>query len=299
MIDKKKEKRFNVILYLFFALVCASFIIPLIVVISASFTSEEALLSGGFSLLPREFTTAAYQSAFKNGEKMIRAYLVTIAESFGGTFLSCVVCGMIGYALSRSSFRFRKPITHFLLFTMLFSAGMIPTYIVYSKYYHISNTFWIYILPGITGGAWNTFVYRTFFQTLPESLFESARLDGANELMIFFKIVIPLSTPVFASLGFMTLVGKWNDYTTSMIYIRDENLYTLQYLLQKIMSEAEFLKALSMNTEISNISVSAFTRPSETLKFAMCIIAAGPMLVIFPFFQKYFSQGLTIGAVKG
>ena len=205
---------------------------------------------------------------------------------------------MIGYALSRSSFRFKKPITWVVMFTMLFSAGMIPTYIVYSKYYHISNSFWIYILPGITGGAWNTMVFRTFFRTLPESLFESARLDGANELTIFFKIVIPLSTPVFASLGFMMLVGKWNDYTTSMIYIRNENLYTLQYLLQKIMSESEFLKSMAQAGMVG-ISLDAFSRPSETLKFAMCIIAAGPMLVIFPFFQKYFSQGLTIGAVKG
>lgn len=141
-------------------------------------------------------------------------------------------------------------------------------------------------------------VFRTFFRTLPESLFESARLDGANELTIFFKIVIPLSTPVFASLGFMMLVGKWNDYTTSMIYIRNENLYTLQYLLQKIMSESEFLKSMAQAGMVG-ISLDAFSRPSETLKFAMCIIAAGPMLVIFPFFQKYFSQGLTIGAVKG
>lgn len=298
MLNKRKDKLFYFLLYLFFALVCACFIIPLLVVISASFTSENELLSGGFSLFPKEFTTAAYQSAFKNSEKMICAYLVTIAESFGGTFLTCVVCGMIGYALSRSSFRFKKPITWVVMFTMLFSAGMIPTYIVYSKYYHISNSFWIYILPGITGGAWNTMVFRTFFRTLPESLFESARLDGANELTIFFKIVIPLSTPVFASLGFMMLVGKWNDYTTSMIYIRNENLYTLQYLLQKIMSESEFLKSMAQAGMVG-ISLDAFSGPSETLKFAMCIIAAGPMLVIFPFFQKYFSQGLTIGAVKG
>lgn len=141
-------------------------------------------------------------------------------------------------------------------------------------------------------------VFRTFFKSLPESLFESAHLDGASELTIFRKIVLPLSTPVFASVGFMTLVGKWNNYTTSMIYIRDENLYTLQYLLQRMMEEANFLKGLSQSI-MGNVTMSTASLPSETLKYAMCVVAAGPMLLIFPFFQKYFSQGLTIGAVKG
>lgn len=181
---------------------------------------------------------------------------------------------------------------------MLFNAGMIPNYLVFAKWYRISNTFWVYILPGITGGAWNTMVFRTFFKGLPESLFESAHLDGARELQIFFRIVLPLSTPVFASIGFMTLVGRWNDYTTSMIYIRDDNLYTLQYLLQRLMTEAQFLKNLSQ-TAMGNVVLDTNNMPSETLKYALCIVAAGPMLVIFPFFQKYFSQGLTIGAVKG
>ena len=141
-------------------------------------------------------------------------------------------------------------------------------------------------------------VFRTFFKSLPESLFESAHLDGAGEMTIFVKIVLPLSTPVLASVGFMTLVGKWNNYTTSMIYIRDENLYTLQYLLQRMMEEANFLKNLSQSA-MGNVTMSASALPAESLKYAMCVVAAGPMLLIFPFFQKYFSQGLTIGAVKG
>lgn len=296
---KKKISLFNILLHLGFIILCACFVIPLLLVVSASFTSESWLTSGnGFSLLPKEFTTAAYVSAFHNGARMIRAYIVTFAQAFLGTFLGCIFAGMAAYPLSRSNFRFKKPVTVIIFFTMLFSAGMIPTYIIYSKFYGISNKFWVYILPGIAGGAWNTMVFRTFFKGLPESLFESARLDGAKELKIFFRIVVPLSTPVFASLGFMMLVGKWNDYTTSMIYIRDENLYTLQYLLQRLMEEAAFLKNLSQ-TAMGNISMGTSDMPSESLKFAMCVIAAGPMLLIFPFFQKYFSQGLTVGAVKG
>lgn len=296
---KRKKSAFDIVLHVFFILMCVCFVIPLILIVSASFTSESWLTSGnGFSLIPREFTTSAYQTAFQNRARMIRAYLVTFAQAGLGTLIACVIAGMAAYPLSRSNFRFRKPVTVIIFFTMLFSAGMIPNYIVYSRYYGISNTFWVYILPGMAGGAWNTMVFRTFFKGLPESLFESAHLDGARELTVFFKIVVPLSTPVFASLGFMTLVGKWNDYTTSMIYIREENLYTLQYLLQRLMEEAAFLRGLSQSA-MGNVNLSIADMPNESLKFAMCVIAAGPMLVVFPFFQKYFSQGLTIGAVKG
>ena len=296
---KRKKSAFDIVLHVFFILMCACFVIPLILIVSASFTSESWLTSGnGFSLIPREFTTSAYQTAFQNRARMIRAYLVTFAQAGLGTLIACVIAGMAAYPLSRSNFRFRKPVTVIIFFTMLFSAGMIPNYIVYSRYYGISNTFWVYILPGMAGGAWNTMVFRTFFKGLPESLFESAHLDGARELTVFFKIVVPLSTPVFASLGFMTLVGKWNDYTTSMIYIREENLYTLQYLLQRLMEEAAFLRGLSQSA-MGNVNLSIADMPNESLKFAMCVIAAGPMLIVFPFFQKYFSQGLTIGAVKG
>ncbi len=296
---KKKIEPFNIVLHGFFILMCACFVIPLMLVVSASFTSETWLTSGkGFSLFPKEFTAAAYKSAFANTERMIRAYIVTFAQAALGTILSCIIAGMAAYPLSRSNFRFRKPVTVLIFFTMLFSAGMIPNYIVYSKYYGINDSFWVYILPGITGGAWNTMVFRTFFKGLPESLFESAKIDGANELTIFFKIVTPLSTPVFASIGFMSLVTRWNNYTTSMLYVKNEDLYTLQYLLQRLMNEAAFLKNLA-SMELGAIDVGQLNAPSESLKFALCVIAAGPMLVIFPFFQKYFSQGLTIGAVKG
>ena len=281
-IKHSRDRAFKRFVYIFFFLMCACFVLPLIVVISASFTSEQALTSGGFSLLPRDFTLDAYKSAFSSGTRVL------------------LVAALAAYPLSRSNFRFRRPITVFIFFTMLFGAGMIPNYIIFAKYYKLADSIWIYILPGITGGAWNTMVFRTFFKGLPETLFEAAYLDGASELRIFFSVVLPLSTPVFASLGFMALVARWNDYTTSMIYIRNESLYTLQYLLQRMMDQAEFMKNLANNPMMSgSVSLDTSMLPSESLKFAMCVIAAGPMLVVFPFFQKYFAQGLTIGAVKG
>ena len=240
--------------------------------------------------------------AFGNASQVIKAYGITIAESVLGTALVLLVAGMIAYALSRTNFAYKGVITFIVFFTMLFSGGMIPTYIVYASYYHLNDTFWIYILPGMAGGAWNTLMMRTFFKGIPESLFESAKLDGANEFKIFMKIAAPLSKPVLATVGFMTLVARWNDWNTSLVYIRNQNLYTLQYLLQRILNEAEFLKEMLTNDMLSSSGIDVtevVAQPTETLKYAMCIIAAGPMLVVFPFFQKYFVKGTTIGAVKG
>ena len=183
-----RNQAFNIFLYIFFFLMCACFVLPLIVVISASFTSEQVLTSGGFSLLPRDFTLDAYKSAFSSGARVLRAYGVTIFKAAAGTVLSSLVAALAAYPLSRSNFRFRRSITVFIFFTMLFSAGMIPNYIIFSKYYKLADSIWVYILPGITGGAWNTMVFRTFFKSLPETLFEAAYLDGASELRIFFRI---------------------------------------------------------------------------------------------------------------
>lgn len=297
--NRKKTSKADIILYIFFILLCACFVVPVLLVVSASLSSEASITSGGgFSLLPKEFTFDAYVSSFSQGNRIITAYGITIAQAVLSTVLSCLCAGLAAYSLSRTNFRFKGFLTAFIFFTMLFGAGMIPSYIMLSKYYGLKDNFLIYILPGMAGGAWNTMIFRTFFKGLPETLFESAKIDGAKELTIFFKLVLPLSTPVFASLGFMYLVGKWNYYTTSMIYITDANLYTLQYLLQKMMSEAEFLAMLVQEGIVSD-TLLATNVPNETLKYAMCVISAGPMMFIFPFFQKYFSRGLTIGAVKG
>ena len=172
-IKHSRDRAFKRFVYIFFFLMCACFVLPLIVVISASFTSEQALTSGGFSLLPRDFTLDAYKSAFSSGTRVLRAYGVTIFQAVVGTVLSSLVAALAAYPLSRSNFRFRRPITVFIFFTMLFSAGMIPNYIIFAKYYKLADSIWIYILPGITGGAWNTMVFRTFFKGLPETLFES------------------------------------------------------------------------------------------------------------------------------
>lgn len=296
----KKGYRYKIWINLFFILMCLLFVVPMILVISISFSSEASVtaVGAGYSLIPKEFSLEAYQLAFANPKTVTYGYIVTISQSFLGTFLSCIVMGMVAYPLSRSNFAYKGVITFIVFFTMLFGGGMIPTYIVYTQFYGLRDSFLVYILPGLAGGAYYTLIVRTFFKGLPESLFESAKIDGARELTIFFRIAVPLSKPVFATVAFMMLVAKWNDFQTSMIYITNQNLYTLQYLLQRILNEAQYLNGL-MSNPIPGVDVTQFKQPAETLRYAMCVIAAGPMLLIFPFFQKYFATGLTIGAVKG
>ena len=302
MSSKRHIKMSKAIIHIFFSLFSLLYVLPLLLILSISFSTEASVTGpgAGYHLIPTEFSVEAYALAIKSPEQMARAYLVTASQAVIGTVGACLFTGMIAYPLSRSSFAFRKPITFIVFFTMLFSGGLIPTYIIYTNVYHLNNSYWVYILPGLMGGAWNTLVIRTFFKGLPEALFESAKIDGAREMRIFIQIALPLSTPAFATIGFLMLVSKWNDWNTSLIYIRDQNLYTLQYLLQRILNEAKFLMDLAASGEANQISaVQTMRLPLETMRYAMCVLAAGPMLIIFPLFQKYFASGLTIGAVKG
>lgn len=290
--------RNRLFIHLFLILFCLiAFIIPFWLVISISFTSEEALLNYGYKLIPKDFSITAYQFVFKNPQKLLDAYGVTAAQAVIGTFLAVLVMALCAYPLSRSSFRLKKPITFYIFFTMLFGGGLIPSYILNTVYLRLGNKLWIYILPCLAN-AFYIIIFRTFFQGLSASLVESAKIDGASELRIFFRIIFPLSTPVMATISLLFLLDRWNDWYTSLIYIRKENLFTLQYLLQKILMEAEFISRMAAEFPVG-ADLNAFKVPTEGMRFAMCIVAAGPMLVIFPFFQKYFAQGLTIGAVKG
>ena len=210
------------------------------------------------------------------------------------TALSVLVMGVMAYPLARPNFKLRKPFTFFVVFTMLFSGGLVPSYILNVQYLHLNDTMWIYILPGLIS-AYNLIIIRTNYKSLPNELIEAAKVDGAKELYICFKIVMPLCKPVLASVGFLFLVAKWNDWMTSLLYIHDAKLYSLQYLLQKILKESEYLKQLAETGQLMGGEVF----PSESFRYAMALLAAGPVLVVFPFFQKYFAKGMTLGGVKG
>jgi putative aldouronate transport system permease protein len=291
----KKLTLGTVFIHTFFILFSACFIIPFIYVISVSLTNEADILNEGYRLIPKNISFVAYQYVFANPKQIIDAYKVTIFTSFVGTIMSVAVMAMIAYPLSRNTFKGKNIVTFFIFFTMLFGGGLIPTYILNTQYLKLGNNIWIYILPTLVN-AWSIIIIRTFFQGLPPSLIESAKIDGAREIRIFSQIILPLSKPVLATISLMALIGKWNDWYTSLIYIRDTELYTLQYLLQRILREVDFIN--TMARDMPNIPTDS-NLPTESMRFAMCIISAGPMLLAFPFFQKYFAKGLTVGAVKG
>lgn len=294
----KKIKTSRVLINLFFCLSSLLFILPFVLIIAASFTKESSLVSEGYKLIPSEFSLEAYRYVFRSPQQLLDSYKITIIYSVAATFLGVIVMSMLAYPLSRPNYKYKKIVTFFIFFTMLFSGGLVPTYIWMTRYLHMGDTIWVYILPFLVN-AFHVIVIRTFFQGLPSALMESAKIDGASELQTFFKIVLPLSKPVIATISLLTLLARWNDWNTALIYIKSTKLYSLQYLLQKILREAEFVKNMAESSPVAGIDFNASNLPSITIRFAMCMVAAGPMLVVFPFFQKYFAKGLTVGAVKG
>lgn len=291
---KKKEKP---VIHIVFILMCMLFIVPFLYVITISFTGEDEIIREGYKLIPDTWTLEAYRFVFRNPKSIIDAYKITAIQAFCGTFLAVMTMSFCAYPLSRKNYILRKPTMMYILITMLFGVGMVPAYIINTKYLHLNNKIWIYILPGMVNG-FQIVIFRTFFASLPDSLIESAKIDGAREITIFFKIIMPLSKPVIATIALLQLLDRWNSWQPSLLYITKSEYYTLQYLLQKILKEAEFIKNMMME----GITVSGITDqklPNESARFAMCLIATGPMLMVFPFFQKYFTKGLTVGAVKG
>ena len=274
------------------------FVLPLALVIIISFSSETSIAHVGYSFFPNEWSIEAYKIAFKNLEQIIDSYFVTSFASITATLLSLLVQLMAAYPLAKSNFKYKKAVLVYALVTMIFSGGLIPSYIINTRMLHLQNTIWVYIFPTLAS-AWNVLIMRSFIKGLSESIFEAARIDGASEYRILFRIILPLSVPVLATLGFKGLIVRWNDWNTALIYIREPKLYSLQYLLQKILREAEYLKKLADEATNIQSAVALDEAPSESLRFAMAVIASGPMLVVFPFFQKYLAKGLVVGSVKG
>lgn len=284
----------QVILHLLFIVLCLCFIVPFIYSISISISDEGTLIKEGYTLLPKKISLEAYRMVFQNPTQLIQSYKITILFSLVATVFAMLVMSMLAYAISRNNCRFRKQLVVFVLITMLFNAGMVPNYLLITKYLKLSNNILVYILPGAVS-AWNLIILRTNFKAVPFSLIEAAKLDGASEMYICFRIVMPLSLSTIAAIAFLFLVPKWNDWYTSLLYIDDPKMYSLQFVLQRILRETEFLKQMAQTGQ-EKVDVSQI--PTESFRYAMALVVAGPMLFIFPFFQKYFVKGMTIGSVK-
>ena len=282
------------VLYAVFTLLCLAIIFHFWLLVSASLSDSGVLAANGYQIWPSPVDFSAYAYVFKNPDRILRAYGVTAVYSVATMILGVVLMAMIAYTISRKKLRGRGALNFYLYFTMLFGGGLVPTYIIVAKYLHLNNTIWVYILPMLIN-PWYVFMIRTFFAGIPEEIIESATIDGASEYRIFFQMIMPLSKPVLATVALFTFLTGWNDWNTALIYITDEKLYSLQYLLQSIMENINQLKQNQMAASMSGME----DIPAETVRMAMAIVVAGPALFVFPFFQKYFVKGLTVGSVKG
>lgn len=290
---KKKNMALQIVLIIFFSILCLLIIFPFWLLVSVSLSSAETVAKG-YQLIPNPVCWDAYKYVFEQRDAILRAYGVTFVYSVAAMVLSVLFMAMVAYPLSRKKLKGRNVLNFYLYFTMLFGGGLVPTYLLVSKFLHLNDTIWVYILLGLIN-PWYVFMMRTFFQGIPGEIIESATIDGASEYTIFIKMILPLSKPVLATVALFIFLGKWNDWNTALIYIQNEKLYSLQYLLQKIMTNLDMLKQMQQ----TGMDTSMIDVPGETIRMAMAVIVAGPALVIFPFFQKYFVKGLTVGSVKG
>jgi putative aldouronate transport system permease protein len=286
----------NAIISLLLGILAITCVFPFIYVIIISFTSEESIVRNGFELFPKEWSMDAYRYLWSMKDSLFRSYGVTILITILGTVISVFMITFYAYAISRPQFKYRRFFTFFAFFTMLFSGGLVPTYIVVTQFLDLKNTIWALILP-LAMNAFYIIIMRTFFiKSVSESILESARMDGASEWRIFFQIIFPLSLPGIATIALFSTLGYWNDWFTALLYIDDPHLVPLQSLLMKIEANLEFMR---QNMDISIMQQSLFdTIPQESAKMAMVVIATLPIAVSYPFFQKYFIKGLTIGGVK-
>ena len=301
----KQDNKFNVIgrgwNALFTTILCIvslTMIIPMALVVVVSFSSELSIANKGFSFFPETWTLEGYRYLAKMGDQVLRSYGITIFYTVTGTLMSLTVMSLYAYVLAQRSFRHHKFMTWILFFTMLFGGGLVPSYILNVRYLHIYDTVWVFLLPSLVS-AYNVIILRTFIQTtIPESLFEAARIDGANHFQVFGKIVLPLYKAGLATIGLFNVVGRWNDWFSGVLYIENPNLVPLQTLLQKIQSSIEFIKQNAAVAGTPDGIELMRNLPQQNLRMACMIIIILPVLAAYPFFQRYFVSGLTIGSVK-
>ena len=289
-------KKLNVVLNIIFIILSAGGVIPILLVLAISFSSSASIAENGYKLLPSEFSLDAYRYIFRDSVTIFRAYGVTIFNAVVGTTISLCVMAHFAYAISRPDFKGRRIMTYYLLFTMLFSGGAVASYIVITTFYHLRDTIWVMIVPCLVN-AWNIIILRTFFKTgVPEGIVDAGKIDGAGTYRILWQIVFPISLPGLATIALFQVLMYWNEWNLPLLYIVNPKLYNLQFLLQRTMQN---IQKINETPEFAQQAAAKMGDiPSESARMALCFVAMGPILVVYPFFQKYFIQGLTVGSVK-
>ena len=296
MTNSKKTKRYQFWINLILIVMTLTIILPFLLVFISSITDETVLIRNGYSFFPEKISFYAYQYIIRQGEKILRAYGVTILITVVGTFFNLMFSALLAYPLSVKTLPYRRQITFFVFFTMLFNGGLVPTYLMYVNYFHIKNTIWALIIPNLLLSANNVLMIRSYFMTsIPEALYEAAKIDGAGHTKIFFQITFPLGKPILVTMGLFSALAYWNDWTNGLYYIRDTKLYGIQNLLNKMISD---LTALTQNASGAS-TVAIADIPSASVRMAIAFVAMLPILCLYPFLQRYFTKGIALGAVKG
>lgn len=298
MVHSRSNRRFQILAHTVLIIFSLFVLLPFLLLFISSFTEEATLMVNGYSYFPEKLSLESYIYILKNAPKIFRAYGITILVTIVGTFLNILMSSMIAYPLSLKNFPCRRIITFYLFFTMLFNGGLVPTYLMYANFFHIKNTIFALIIPAFLLSAMNVLLIRTYISTsVPEALFEAAQVDGASEFTIFFKIVIPLSKPILVTMGLFAGLAYWNDWTNGLYYITDSKLYSIQNLLNKMITD---IQVLTSDSSISSQAAAEISKlPAVGIRMAIAVVAMLPILVLFPFVQKYFQKGIALGAVKG
>ena len=275
---------------------CLLTLIPIYVIIISSVTSEAALTKNGYRLWPEEFSTMAYTFLFSRGSIVITSYVNTIISTLAGTVLAVAMVGLYAYAISRDNFKYKTFFTFYAFFTMLFSGGLVSYYMVTRQVLQIQNSLWALFLPSAFSPFW-VIVMRTFYKAnVPNEIIESARIDGASEWRTFLQIVLPLSVPGLATVALFSAIGIWNNFFNCLLLVDEARYYSLQFTIYTTLNNIRFLLE-NADKMVGLVNVS--TLPSQTFRMAMAVVTVGPIIFAYPFFQRYFIRGLTIGAIKG
>ncbi|MFD2408850.1 carbohydrate ABC transporter permease [Paenibacillus tritici] len=297
MIQTRGERTFTVFSAVVMFLLTVFAFLPFLLIVIASFTNETTLIRNGYSFFPEHLSLDAYRYIKSSAYIFIRAYGVSFLVTILGTAIGLLITSMLAYPMSRSDFKYHNLLAFVVFFTMLFSGGIVPSYIMWTQYFHIKNTLWALILPNLLANGFNVLLVRNYFKNnVPLEIIEAAQIDGASELRTFFRIMLPLSMPVMATVGMFMGLAYWNDWINALYFVSKPQLYGIQNLLMQLMSNIQFLNSGQAGNVLGAESVSL---PSTAVRMAMAVLGIVPVLFVLPFMQKYLTRGVIIGAVKG
>lgn len=287
----------NILFNLVFIILGIVAVFPVLFVVMISLTAESSIQEHGYQIIPSAFSLDGYRFLYQQSDMILRALGVSLFVTVVGTILGVMLTTSMGYVMSRPQFRLKKFVTWLVFIPMIFNGGLVSSYFVTANLLHLKDSIWALILP-LAVSSFNVIICKTFFRsTIPDALVESAKIDGASQLRIFMRIVLPISLPVLATIGLFLSFSYWNDWFQSMLYIDNQNMYSLQALLNKIMGQADYLAKNASSLGVS-IAEAASKMPKESARMAITVLIVLPIACAYPFFQKYYTSGLTIGAVK-